>query len=54
MSVHIPKGVYNPAGETKQKYIDQLSAELYGAHFIGSKKLGGKFILSRVVEGSFM
>lgn len=46
--VYIPKVAYNSTGETKQKYIHQLSAELYGVHFIGNKKLEGKFILSRV------
>lgn len=44
MQVHILKGVYNPAEETKQKYIEQLSAKLYGADYISNKKLGGKSI----------
>lgn len=46
------KGVCNPAGETKLKYMGQLSAELYGADYINNKKLGWKSTLYRIVEAS--
>lgn len=40
--------------EKKQKYTEQLSAELYSARYIGNKKLEGKFVLDRVIGRNFM